>query len=408
MNKQTITRPYPLSVFTIGCADDLGPELRRALEHLSVHVAAEFPGVTSALAAIPIEPIEKHLLVVHIASDDDIPYVQRLNDSLPGQPILAVVNTTEGLGLFVHAMHAGAAQVVGLPLDLNELKTSLDRIAIQFGYKLTQTPIIAVAGVAEGSGATTLSINLAAELARLQPDLCILTELSRSLGRLATHLDIQPKFTTLDLLDHPEALELQIVRSALTEVEDRLQVLAGPYLSIPHQPPQAHDFLRMIDYARQIAGVVVIDMAYSFDDLYFSTLSMAHHVLLVCQQNVSSFHATSLLRDEIARRGCAVAPHFIVNRYNPALPDFSVKRYQRFLETPRVTTIANDHHGVVAAAHDSGLLRRAAPHSPALDEIQSLACLLLGLNPEEQVAPLRNRITKKLSRLLNMKLVLQG
>ena len=97
-------------------------------------------------------------------------------------------------------MRAGASEILSLPIQAEEFKAALDRIAVQFVYSVKDTKVIAVAGVTGGSGATTVALNLAYEIADRHGLRCILADLSLRMGVVASHLNIEPGHTILDLL----------------------------------------------------------------------------------------------------------------------------------------------------------------------------------------------------------------
>ena len=73
---------------------------------------------------------------------------------------------------------AGAAQVVQLPLDRNDFHSALIMIAAQFGRTSLDRHVFAVTGATGGCGATTIAVNLAAEIANQIGQSTILAEMT--------------------------------------------------------------------------------------------------------------------------------------------------------------------------------------------------------------------------------------
>jgi Flp pilus assembly CpaE family ATPase len=195
------------------------------------------------------------------------------------------------------------------------------------------------------------------------------------------------------------------VRKALTKVADRFYILSGPNKAIVRPRHEPKEILRLVNYARQLAGVLVLDLPSSFDDVYFATLEMAHHVVLVGQQDINSLRGLRLLNETLTNRGAASVPHVVLNRFNPSFIDFRVEAIQRTSGWERISTVANDYKGVSTAANHGMVLRDAAPSSPALADIRTLAHEILGLGRPERSAPARP-LHRRLSKLLSMKVVL--
>ena len=371
---------YSLKVILVGCTEAVLPSVRRELGNLGAVVDGEYPDVRSALAQLPRKTDEQRLVVVQPKSAADIKPLERLNELLVGQPILALVDPSHDAALLLRAMRAGAAQVVRVPVVADDFKAALQRIAIQFGHLPRNSRLIAVAGAVEGCGATTIAINLAAEIAQLKNAPCILTEGSLRLGRLANHLGIEPRVTWYDLLREPERLDIEVVRQAMTQVADHLQVLSGSHQAVTPVPVTAEDVSRINGYLSQLAEVVVMDMPYVYDEIYFGVMASAQELVLVTEQKVASIHGIKLLRDSLEAKGCLATQYVVINRYSPTFDEFSAKRLKELLRVPEVLTIANDYLNVRTAENHGRLLRQEAPRSQALADIRTLARRLLGMS----------------------------
>src|SRR5580704_11853327 len=86
---------------------------------------------------------------------------------------------------------------------------------------------VVVLAASQGSGCTTLAVNVASELARLDNSPCILGEQSVAFGRLANFLHICPHTTLYDLVTEIGQLDPERMRRALTRIEDNFSVLVG-------------------------------------------------------------------------------------------------------------------------------------------------------------------------------------
>jgi len=191
---------YPLTAVLIGCDDLLFPELRPQLSEQGIKIEAEYPTVAKAVSDLTITPGDRRFFFLHVPSAAECRHLERLNEAFLGRPIVALLDGMDDPALLVQAMRSGAAQVIPLPLRPDDFKRALDRIALQYGFPTSVSRVVAVTGVCEGVGATTLAINLAAELALRHQVPTLLAELSLRLGRLASCLDLDPRFTTHDLL----------------------------------------------------------------------------------------------------------------------------------------------------------------------------------------------------------------
>ncbi|MCS6851473.1 MAG: hypothetical protein NZ700_09945 [Gemmataceae bacterium] len=370
---------FPFKVLLVGCSECHLPDLRRELQLAAAGIEGEYRDVASLVAAQPTPGPEKRAVLVEVNSTAELTQVAWLNESYPGWPIMVLTEDSDNLALLRGAMRAGATQVVALPLQPEDFHAALTRLAVQFGRSVAPSRVIAVTGVTEGCGATTLAINLASEIASLHHHRSILVELALPVGRLAGYLDVEPKFTTADLLSDVDYLDVPVVRQALTPVHENFSILAGPYRSLTPLSVPPVNVVRLLNCARQLAPVLVVDMPYSYDDAYFQTLAVANRIVVVAEQTVPSIHALQLFCDTLQSRS-GFGPLFpVLNHYHPGLAGFDAQQLQQRLKLPRIWTVADDRHQVTEAINNGRTLRQQAPRSPVLADIDRLAAALLNI-----------------------------
>lgn len=390
---------YPLNICLVGCADNVLPDLRRELTNLGANIEGEWPDVRSALAELSSPRTNPRLLIVQPKSFDEASDVERLNEILIGQPILALVDPASDSSMFLRAMRSGAAQVVRVPLQSEDFQGAMRRIAVQFGSPLTKSRVIAVCGVTEGCGATTIAVNLTAEIAYLQKVSCVLVEASVQLGRLAVYLNVKPQVTIYDLLKDLDRVDLGTVRQALTKIADNFHVLVGSYAGVTPLTISLQDILRLHGYVRQLADVIVVDMPYKFDDTYFDFLAGVHEVVIVAEQKVTSIYALKMVLGELEKRQLLATPTVVINRYSTGIEGLSGRHIEEILGLSNLMTIANDHAAIITAENQGHLLRVQSPHSPALADIDALAREVMGLEPPPSRWTLRTVCSELAGRL---------
>jgi pilus assembly protein CpaE len=379
---------YPLKVILVGCSEGTLLDVHRELVNHAATVEAEFPDVKSVIGELPLTQTEKRLFIVEVRSPEHLSHLERLNDTYIGRPILALVNVSDPQVL-VAAVRSGAAQVLALPIRTDEFRASMDRIARQFGYRPSECKVIAVSGVSEGCGVTTLAINLAHEIAYHQKVPTILTELGLQMGRLAISLNVKPRYTTHDLLTEMEHLDITSVRDALTPVADHFQVITGPYQTIQGRSISLPQVLRLIDYMRRLSNVVVLDMPYTYDDLYFGVLSAVDEIVLVAEPTVPSIHAMRMMLDKLGEKEHTATIHSVINRHHTHDLDFSSKKFQDLVNVPTLLTVRNDHGPISEALTAGQPLRVVAPHSKVLEDVDKLARRVLGLEKPPPLSAVR-------------------
>jgi pilus assembly protein CpaE len=374
-------------VVLVGVEEDLQSVVRNALRARGAVSTLFCPDLLAARAEALAHPSDSHLFIVQLSGQTEPGRLSVLTSVLPGQPVLALAPSGASVAQVLEAQRAGASQVVPLPLVDEDFLRALDGIALQFAGAITEAHVLAVCGVSGGCGATTLALNLAWELG--QPDLlpgqprrnCLLVELARQMGTLATYLDIEPAQNTSDLLSDASRLTTLGVRQAVTTVAPGLDVLVGPYRDLTPGNISSRHVYQLLQLCRRLASVVVLDVPCTFDDLQFETLALADQVVLVGVQSVSSVRTLKMVRDTLEREEALRDMCLVINRYEPSLPGFSAARLAELLQAPQVLTVANDYPSVMTAVNHGKPLGLTVPHSRARADIRHLASTLVGGQP---------------------------
>jgi pilus assembly protein CpaE len=357
---------HSLNIVLVGCDERFLPDMRREALNHSATIDAEFGDLPSAIKGLESTKDKSCLFIVHVGSDLELAQLKRFSSAFVGRPIIALVDANKDPAMVVKVMRAGALQVVPLPFQRADFGAALDCVAVQFGLAPGRAKTIAVAGATGGSGTTTIALNLAYELACAKHVKCILMELSLRMGVLANHLDVQPRYTTSDLL-FDDNVDSFVVNQALTQIAEHFSILPGPYQSIEPAIIKPDDVLTLIELTSHLAEVVVLDVPCTFDELYFKSLAAADNVVLVTQQKVSSIRGVQMVCEALPD----LRPLVVVNRYEPKLHGFSADRLRALLRCPGLVTVANDP--VVGIAVDHGRpLRLQASRSHALADIGNL------------------------------------
>ncbi|OAI51762.1 hypothetical protein AYO44_16915, partial [Planctomycetaceae bacterium SCGC AG-212-F19] len=328
----------------------------------------------------------KYLFIVRVDSAQSLSQLKRLSRAYTGQPILGLMNPDTDTAALLSTLRAGACQIALMPLRVEDFQSALETVMAQFGHQTTSSQIIAISGVSEGCGATTIAINLSYAIATAYKTKTILAEFAVRLGRLAAYLELTPTLTTADILNEADRLDMQLVQQALVQVTDNFQVLAGPYSAISSLTPAPGSFGRLVELLRQLTSVLVVDMPYTFDDLYFETLAAAHQIVLVSDPTVPSLRALKVIWEAIEKRGIRGTRHCLINRYDPQNKMGTVEYLKKILGSERPLMIGDDPASFTAAANTGQSILQQAPRARAVVVLDQLARLVLGLEEKATVA----------------------
>ncbi len=390
---------YPFKIVLIGDDEHLLPHVRRELLNQSAEVDAEFRNISSAIEQLKLHHDDTRLFVIHLndLSHDD--QLKQLSGTFAGRPILVLMNGGADSSSILNVMRHGGSQVVMLPLSIAEFTEALNSILVQFGHLANRTRVIAVTGGHGGAGSTSVAINLAYEVAQQYQLDTILLELQLNVGVLGAFLQIEPQHTTEELLAMGHAVDLYAIKNALVPFGDRLSLLSGPLH--PKAPGHVETALvtNLIRNAGHLAGVVILDVPSTMDDLQMEILGSADNVLLVAEQTIPSLQMTL----ELMRLGLqSHSPTVVINRFDSSLEGFDVHHLKQVLGVDDLRTIVDDSPGFHAAVNQGQPLRLASPKSPAIADIDTLAENVLDIRNHGRPGKYHQGIFSQLTHLLGV------
>lgn len=262
------------------------------------------------------------------------------------------------------------AEVPVAPDQPNALKPTGDREGV----------LIAVHGMAGGTGATTLAVNLAWELANVSKDesprVCLL-DLDFQFGSTATFLDLPRRESVLEVLSDTDAMDSESFMQALMSFEEKLQVLTSPTDMIPLDMVGPEDIARLIEMARTNFDYVVIDMPSTMVEWSQTVLEMSHVYFATLELDMRSAQNTLRLKRALQSEDLPFDKlRFVLNRA-PGFTDLNGKsRIKRLGESLGISieVLMPDGGKQVAQTADHGVpLAQSAGKNALRKEIAKLA-----------------------------------
>jgi pilus assembly protein CpaE len=256
------------------------------------------------------------------------------------------------------------------------------------------------AGVTGGCGATTLAINLAYEIAQQHQRHTVLAELTMQVGALTAMLDIHPQITLPYLLREIQRVDDLLIEKALVPYGDRLRILAGADQVGAMPEVDLQKISRILEGLKKAAEVTVLDVPGTFNDKDCGVLYCADHVILVGLQNVPSMRALKLFCEMFSQERLNHSLWVAINRYNPQLKGYTRTELKGMLGIPNLVTISNDYQAAIRAINQGEPLRKAAPETPILRDLDGLIHSLFGI--EKQQSRKRKGLFGRLAKALNL------
>jgi len=307
-------------------------------------------------------------------------------------------------GALHRLLREGADEFVPYPLPENELQAAIDRINTPPAPEVSATKpapkangeqgvLLAVQGIAGGTGATTLAVNLGWELVLADktdpPRVCIL-DFSLQTGSVATYLDLPRREAVYEMWSDTETMDEDIFKSALQCHEEKLWVLTAPPELLPLDLITPEDVTRVLDLARAHFDYVIVDMPMTLVQWTETVLAAAQIYFITVEMDMRSAQNTLRLKRALKAEDLPLERlRFCLNRA-PKFTDLNgksrIKRMAESLEIGIELQLPDGGKPVTQGA-DHGLpLAASAPKNLLRKEIAKLAVSLHELSKSEAEA----------------------
>jgi pilus assembly protein CpaE len=202
------------------------------------------------------------------------------------------------LALVRSLIRSGAHDVIPLPLNFEDVQTSLAPLADQMTKRsetaiATTAKLVSVVKSVGGVGATALLTQLAIRFAENEGargrEACLI-DLDVQFGDVAFQLGLRPKLSMADLLDAGARLDGDLLRATSTTHSSGLNVIAAPAEVMPLEGRQSDPVLRIVDLATREFGTVFVDLPTNWTNWSLSLVARSDLVILVTELTVAGLN----------------------------------------------------------------------------------------------------------------------
>jgi pilus assembly protein CpaE len=268
-------------------------------------------------------------------------------------------------------LKTGASDVLPLPLELDDLETSLRQVqeqksvapdvAVAHGTKKVVSVLKAVGGV----GATTLTTQLAARFAGREEafgrDVCLL-DLDLQFGDAAFQLGLSPTLSVADLLSAGARLDGSLIRATSTRHSSSLHVIAAPAELMPVEGHSAETFIHILEAAAREFDTTFVEIPTNWTNWSLSLLARSDLVLLVAELTVTSLHRARRQLELLRSEGLGdLEVRVVINRFE--------KSQLRTIRASDVRDALGYDIGYTITS-DPGTMRTASDRGVTIDEIK--------------------------------------
>lgn len=240
--------------------------------------------------------------------------------------------------------------------------------------------VFAVQGLAGGTGASTLAVNLAWELANIDkhnsPSVCLI-DLDLQCSTISAYLDLPRRDLVVELLQDARGMDVDAFKQALLGYEGKLSIFPAPPEILPLDLIGPEEVDALLNFATQCFDVVIVDMPHTLvmwtetvlnrADVFFTTMEMDMRSAQNAMRFLTALRAEGLPVEKL---------NFVLNRA-PGMMDMTGKgRVKKLAESlgVKLSTFLPDGGKPVMQAGDQGQpLSEAARKNALRREIVKLA-----------------------------------
>ena len=291
-------------------------------------------------------------------------------------------------------LRQGADEFVPYPLPENELQAAIERLqkpdpvpavtALAAPAATTEAGVLlGVHGLAGGTGASTLAVNLGWELAIVDqadpPRVCIL-DLDFQYGAVATFLDLPRREAVYEMWSDVDSMDEEVFKQALVSFQEKLWVLTAPPEMLPLDMVTPDDVNKVVEQARRHFDYVIVDMPSTLVQWSETILSTAQIYFVTLEMDMRSAQNTLRFKRALKAEDLPLERlRYCLNRA-PKFTDLTgrsrIKRMAESLEIGLELQLP-DGGRQVSQGGDHGLpLAESAPKNHLRREIAKLAASL--------------------------------
>jgi pilus assembly protein CpaE len=282
-------------------------KLRNLLEQqANLELAGMAKGPDEALPAVRTS--KPHVLVLELPKDSDktLKWIEQIKLEFPRTSVF-VSSADKSPDLVISAMRAGAQEFLSRPIDENEFRKAIEKVAKTVEQTKTQAPfrsrIISIFSKKGGLGVTTLAVNLGLALSQTAENKVALIDLDLQLGDVTSFLNLSPEYNILDTLNEDGGVDAGKLQSCMIRHESGVFVLPEPKNPADANNVNSSQIGQILDHLRSTFSYVVVDTPHVFDSRSLEVFELSDYIVVVVVPSISSVRATKKTLDVFKELG---------------------------------------------------------------------------------------------------------
>ena len=281
-------------------------------------------------------------------------------------PASAAILITDELStdLLQTALRAGVKDVLAAPVDADQLRLAVDRVAESLGVTSrpgarrerqpgraahgagssgTRGQVITVFSTKGGAGKSVIAANLAVVLARRSTKPVVLVDADLQFGDVAVMLKLAPQHTIVDAVGSVDRLDPTLLQQFLMRHEPSgLLILPAPLEPSFADQISAAEMVAIVELLRTFCEYVVIDTPAYFNEVVLGLIEESDDVLLIAGMDIPNIKNVKIGLQTLRLLNVPMSKlHLVLNRANSKVK-LDVSEVERTLQVKAESLIPSD------------------------------------------------------------------
>ena len=362
------------------------------LEMKNDKVREQLAGIISSMEGFLVQriddPLPTDLLILEMSDDParDFEYINRAKVS-GGAREFFLTSKSVSPAVLIQALRLGVKEFFAQPINDAEVRMALLKVreggttaaSLSDGPK-RKGQIINLFGGKGGVGTTTVAVNLADSMARLEPaPAVVLIDMNRLFGEIPLFLGMEHVFNWVDVSKNISRLDASYLSGILYKHRSGLRVLPSPDRVDEAFTVTPQIIETLLRFMRTMFDYIVIDSGQSVDDISKMILRLSDKVLLVCVQSLPCLINVKKILNTFHNLGYPPEPsvELIVNRYDKRTI-ISLKEAEESIGKKASWVIPNDYQTSMNAINQGKPLSVVDGNAEISRAIRNIAAALAG------------------------------
>jgi len=361
----------------------------------------ETNSVEQALAWVKESPVDMAIIEMSLADINGLELTRQLRaEDSTRHLVILMLTFRANVEDKVAAFESGADEYLIKPVQPQELVYRIrlllgrsSRAAASQVQPAKRGRIIAFFGTKGGVGRTTISVNLSVALQRRLRAQTLLFDADFFFGDIALHLNLSPSRTILDLVQHIDDLDQELIDRVVQQHPSGVRVLLSPRNPEDVESIGPDHIERLLDHFATCYDYVIVDCQTSYDERTLMILEKADAILLVIKPEVGCVKNMAVFSELAAKLGLPIDKkvHIVLNRAG-SKSGIAPKEIERIFRRQIEFQLGSGGSAVVVSVNRGVPLMVEHPnHAFALQVSQIADYLVRNLPPvETEIAPARS------------------